>query len=148
MAPQSPLEESATTSARWHRNGPSRRRMPGGTPFSSALFMKLGMNSAQNRSKSGPAKSGASRHTDTQTDRSGRSGAALGPCSGQPKHRYQSQNLKKLSPKPSLNPAMIPVKEHLRLASVVALSSSGACGAIISLTTHTGCGHDLYGWMN
>ena len=27
-------------------------------------------------------------------------------------------------------PANIPVKEHLRLASVVALSSSGACGAI------------------
>ena len=38
--------------------------------------------------------------------------------------------LKKLSPKASLNPAKIPVKEHLRLASVVALSSSGACDAI------------------
>ena len=33
--------------------------------------------------------------------------------------------------KPSLNPAKIPVKEHLRLASVVELSSSGACGAIM-----------------
>ena len=37
--------------------------------------------------------------------------------------------LKNLSPKRPLNPANIPVKEHLRLASVVALSSNGACGA-------------------
>ena len=68
--------------------------------------------------------------TRTHADRSGRSGAALGPCSGQPKRRYQSQ----IPPKPSLKPAKIPVKEHLRLASVVALSSSGACGAIIQST--------------
>ena len=58
-------------------------------------------------------------------------------------HVLDSQNadtsrkyLKKLSPKPSLNPAKIPVKEHLRLASVVALSSNGACGAIILTNKH------------
>ena len=39
--------------------------------------------------------------------------------------------LKIMSPKRPQNSANIPVKEHLRLASVVALSSSGACGAII-----------------
>ena len=110
-------------------NGPSRRRMPGGTPFFERWFHEI-TNEFYSESVQKLAGKKWHRQTRRHADRSGRSGAALGPCSGQPKRRYQSQNLKKLSPKPSLNPAKIPVKEHLRLASVVALSSSGACGAI------------------
>ena len=115
-------------------NGSSRRLMPGGTPFFERSFHEITNEfCSESVQKLAQKKLNTYQHTDRQTDRSGRSGAALGPCSGQPKRRYQSQNLKKLSPKPSLNPAKIPVKEHLRLASVVALSSSGACGAIIFL---------------
>ena len=92
--------------------------------------MKLRMNSVQNRSKNRPAKSGTNSHAHRQNR------ADLEQLWD---HVLDSQNadtsrkyLKKLSPKQSLNPAKIPVKEHLRLASVVALSSNGACGAIIS----------------
>ena len=72
------------------------------------------------------------RQTDTQTRRQNR--ADLEQLRD---HVLDNQNadtarrwLKNLSPKRSQNSANIPVKEHLRLASVVALSSSGACGAI------------------
>ena len=72
------------------------------------------------------------KQTDRQTD--------LADLEQLRDHVLDSQNadtarrwLKKLFPNPSLNPAKIPVKEHLRLASVVALSSSGACGAIMRL---------------
>ena len=70
--------------------------------------------------------------TDRHTHRQDRADIELGRD-----HVLDSQNadtsrkcLKNLSPKRPLNPANIPVKEHLRLASVVALSSNGACGAI------------------
>ena len=73
------------------------------------------------------------KHADRHADRQDRADIELGRD-----HVLDSQNadtsrkcLKNLSPKRPLNPANIPVKEHLRLASVVALSSNGACGAII-----------------
>ena len=104
--------------------------------FLGALFMKLQLNSDQNRSKKRPKKS-ANRHADRQTDRQTNKQTDLADPELLRGHVFDSQNaytsrrcLKNLSSKRPLNPANIPVKEHLRLASVVALSSNGACGAI------------------
>ncbi len=93
------------------------------------FFLKIRMNSVQNRSKNGQRKSRTDRHTNRQdrADPEHRRDRALDSQKSDTARRW----LKKLSPNPSLNPAKIPVKEHLRLASVVALSSSGACGAIM-----------------
>ena len=102
--------------------------------FLSARFMKLRVNSAQNRSKNRPKK-----NVNKQTNRQTRKQTNLADPELLRGHVWDSQNaytsrkcLKNLSPKRPRNPANIPVKGHLRLASVVALSSSGACGAIIA----------------
>ena len=69
MAPQSPLEESATTSARW----PVRNRVTfgvvcrPGSPFLSVFFLKSQMNSSQKSSKKGLTKK-KNRQTDKQTE--------------------------------------------------------------------------------
>ena len=101
------------------------------TAFLSALFMKLQLN-CSNWSKKRPKKT-VNKHADTQTNRQNPAdpeqlrGRVLDSQNADTSRKC----LKNLSPKRPLNPANIPVKEHLRLASVVALSSNGACGAII-----------------
>ena len=85
--------------------------------------------------KTGPKTGRQKVNTDTHTHRQNRADPEQ-----LRDHVLDSQNadtvrkcLKNMLWKWLLNPASIPVKEHLRLASVVALSSSGACGAIKSL---------------
>ena len=92
--------------------------------------MKLRMNSAQNRSQNRPKKNVNRKQTDRQNraDLEQLWDHALDNQNADTARRW----LKKMSPTRSQNPANIPVKEHLRLASVVALSSSGACGAMKS----------------
>ena len=104
--------------------------MPGGTPFFERSFHEI-TNEFCSESVQKLVQKKLNEHADRQTD--------LADLEQLRDHVLNIQNadtsrkdLKKLSPKPSLNPAKIPVKEHLRLASVVALSSSGACDATIS----------------
>ena len=88
------------------------------------------MNSAQNVSKKWLAKSGTNTRMDGQTDLTDPEHlrARVLDSSNADTGRRSLQNL---SPKRPRIPVNIPVKEHLRLASVVALSSNGACGAKI-----------------
>ena len=68
VAPQSPFEESATTSARW----PVRNRVTfgvvcrPGSPFLSDFFVKKRMNSSQKSSKKGLQKKCCRHQTDRQ----------------------------------------------------------------------------------
>ena len=101
VAPQSPFEESATTSARW----PVRNRVTfgvvshPGSPFLSVFFLKSQMNSSQKSSKKGLTKK-KNRQTKIKTFLAG-SRARPGPCFEHPNVRYQSQNLSKGVPKTS-----------------------------------------------
>ena len=100
--------------------------------------MKLGMNSVQNRSKNRPAKSGTHTHAHRQTDRIGPIRSSSGTMFWTAKTQIPLADGSETHPQNDLRfPVRIPFKEHLRLASVVALSSSGACGAII-LCRHLG----------
>ena len=88
------------------------------------------MVSVQNRSKKCAAKSGTNRHTHTQTDRIGPIQSSSGAVFWTAKSQIPLADASKTCPQNGLRiPVSIPFKEHLRLASVVALSSSGACGA-------------------
>ena len=100
VAPQSPLEESATTSARWARKcSASPTAIAPRTPFWSVFFVKTELYVHRPAPKVGPKKvAQTDRQTDRQTE-SGRSGAAPGPCSGQSKRRYRSQMAQKVVPK-------------------------------------------------
>ena len=75
------------------------------TPFLSALFMKLQLNSCSNWSKKRSAKSWRDRQTNKQTRKqteSSRYRARPWPCFGQFKRRYQSQMPQKPVPKTTL----------------------------------------------
>ena len=82
-------------------NGPSRRRVPGGTPFFECSFHEI-TNEFCSESVQKPAAKKWHKHARTHTDgqtESGRSGASPRTGSGQPKRRYQSQMPPKPSPK-------------------------------------------------
>ena len=133
VAPQSPLEESATTEASrmWHEN----ERVGFSIPCKSTLFecyfseivdeflLKLVQKAACKK---------LDRHADTQTDRIEPILSSSEDMFWTVKTQIPVAKASKSCPQNDLLiPANIPVKEHLRLASVVALSSSGACGANI-----------------
>ena len=99
-------------------------------PFLSALFMKLQLNSCSNWSKKRPKKNREQTYKRTDRQNPADPEQLRGRVLDSQNADTSRKCLKNLSPKRPLNPANIPVKEHLRLASVVALSSNGACGAI------------------
>ena len=68
VAPQSPLEESATTSARWHGNVQLPFRIPGKTPFLSHLFFSENTNEFCSKSVQKAARKKLNKHADKQTD--------------------------------------------------------------------------------
>ena len=139
MAPQSPFEESATTEASrmWHENGRVRCSYCSKNPFFECSFHEITIEFLLELVQKAACKKlnrQANRHADRHTDR-------IQPISSSAVAMFwtvQTQipvaNASKTCPQndPRI-PVNIPFKEHLRLASVVALSSSGACGAIILL---------------
>ena len=112
-------------------NGTSRRRVPGGTPFFECSVHEIA-NEFCSKSAQKPACKKwhvqTNKHTNRQNpaDPEQLRGRVLDSQNADTARRW----LRNLSPKRPQNSANIPVKEHLRLASVVALSSNGACGAI------------------
>ena len=134
VAPQSPLEESATTEASrmWHENGRVRCSYCSKNPFFECSFHEITVEFLLKLvQKTGCKK--LNRITNRETDR-------IQPISSSAVTMFwtvQTQipvaNASKTCPQndPRI-PVNIPFKEHLRLASVVALSSNGACGAINS----------------
>ena len=133
MAPQSPFEESATTEASrmWHENRRVRCSYCSKNPYFECSFHEITIEFLLELVQKAAGKK-LNKHADTQTNRQDPADIELGRG-----HVLDSQNadtsrktLQNVSPKRPLNLANIPVKEHLRLASVVALSSNGACGAI------------------
>ena len=112
-------------------NGPSRRRMPGGTPFLSVSFLK----SELYVHRLGPNRVSENSVTDRhQTDRIGPIWSSSGTVFGSVKSQIPVADTPKRCPENNTpNSLRNPVNGHLRLASVVALSSSGACGANIML---------------
>ena len=129
VAPQSPFEESATTSARW----PVRNRVTvgvvshPGSPFLSDFFVKKQMNSSQKPSKKWLQKKCDIKH---QTDRIWPILSISGVVFWTAKTQIPFAKTSKTCPQNmTRNSLKNPVKGHLRLASVVALSSNGACGA-------------------
>ena len=137
MAPQSPLEESATTEASrmWHENGRVRWSYCSKNPFIECSFHEITIEFLLELVQKAACKklnTHTNRQTNRQTDR-------IQPISSSAVAMFWTvhtqipfANASKTCPQ---NDPRIPVnisfKEHLRLASVVALSSSGACGAII-----------------
>ena len=70
--------------------------------------------------------------TDTQTDKIGPILSSSGPVFWTVKTQIPVANASKTCPENNTPISLRnPVKGHLRLASVVALSSNGACGAIM-----------------
>ena len=133
MAPQSPFEESATTEASrmWHENGRVRWSYCSKNPFIECSFHEITIEFLLELVQKAACKK-LNRVTNRQTDR-------IQPISSSAVAMFWTvhtqipfANASKTCPQ---NDPRIPVnisfKEHLRLASVVALSSSGACGAII-----------------
>ena len=132
VAPQSPLEESATTEASrmWHENMRVRWSYCSKNPFFECSFHEIAIEFLlEVVQKAAEKKLNKQQHTNRQNpaDPEQLRGRVLDSQNADTSRKC----LKNLSPKRPLNPANIPVKEHLRLASVVALSSNGACGAII-----------------
>ena len=85
------------------------------------------MVSVQNRSKKCAAKSGTNKHTDRIRPIQSSSGTVFWTA----KSQIPLADASKTCPENNTpNSLRNPVNGHLRLASVVALSSSGACGAI------------------
>ena len=107
-------------------NGPSRRRMPGGTPFSSDFFLKSEPYVHRPARKVVRQK----KRTDIRQTISGPMRCGPGPGFGQLNVRYQSQNLSKGVPKSSsgslLRTRLMSTSGLLRS---LGLSSSWACGA-------------------
>ena len=99
-------------------------------PFLSDYFSENWVVRPSTCSKMRLRKSWTEWQTYKQTE-SGRSGAAPDQVLDRQNADTARRWLEKLSPNPSLNQAKIPVKEHLRLDSVVALSSSGACHGLV-----------------
>ena len=127
-------------------NGPSRRRVPGGTPFFECTFHEIA-NEFCSESARKPACKKWHKQTDRQNpaDPEQLRGRVLDSKNADTSRKC----LKNLSPKRPLNPANIPVKEHLRLASVVALSSNGDCGATFLLGLIGGVAvGDLHLWRH
>ena len=84
------------------------------------------------------------KQTDTQTDRIGPILSSSGTVFGSAKSQIPLADASKRCPENNTpNSLRNPVNGHLRLASVVALSSSGACGAI---TLFKERGH--FGWIS
>ena len=74
------------------------------------------------------------KETNRQTDRIGPILSSSGTVFGPAKSQIPLADASKRCPENNTpNSLRNPVNGHLRLASVVALSSSGACGAIISI---------------
>ena len=139
MAPQSPLEESATTEASrmWHENGRVRCSYCSKNPFFECSFHEITIEFLLELIQKAVCKklnNHTAKQTNTQTDRI----RPILSCSGDVFWTVKTQipvaKRSKTCPQNNTRiPVNIPFKEHLRLASVVALSSSGACGAIIHL---------------
>ena len=132
MAPQSPLEESATTEASrmWHENGRVRWSYCSKNPFIECSFHEITIEFLLELVQKAACKK-LNRYRQT-TDRiqpiSSSAVAMFWTVHTQIPFANASKTCPQNDPRIPVN---IPVKEHLRLASVVALSSSGACGAII-----------------
>ena len=118
----------------WHENGRVRCSYCSKNPFFECSFHEITIEFLLELVQKAACKKlnkQTDRQTDTQTDR-------IQPISSSAMTMFwtvQTQipvaNASKTCPQndPRI-PVNIPFKEHLRLASVVALSSSGACGAI------------------
>ena len=133
-APQSPLEESATTSARWVRNDQLPLHLSLQVPvFERLFFSKQEVYVHRHAPKKAPKKR-PRRQTHRQTDKIGPIWSSSGVVFWAVKSQIPFADAPKRGPENNTpNSLKNPVKGHLRLASVVALSSSGACGAILTL---------------
>ena len=134
MAPQSPLEESATTEASrmWHENGRVRCSYCSKNPFFECSFHEITIEFLLELVQKAACKKLNKQTDNTQTDRI----RPILSCSGDVFWTVKTQipvaKRSKTCPQNNTRiPVNIPFKEHLRLASVVALSSNGACGAKI-----------------
>ena len=116
----------------WHGNGPVRCSYCCKNPFFECSFHEITIEFLLELVHKAACKK-LNKQTDRHTDRQNPADPEQlrGPVLDSQNADTSRKCLKNLSPKRPLNPANIPVKEHLRLASVVALSSNGACGAMM-----------------
>ena len=131
-------------------NGPSRRRVPGGTPFFECSFHEIAIEFLLELVQKAACKK-LNKQTNIHTDRQNPADIELGrgnvlDSSHVDTSRKCLQNRPQNDPRIPVN---LPVKEHLRLASVVALSSSGDCGATFPLSLIGGVAvGDLHLWRH